>query len=256
MAKLRITKSLVPNLLTLVNLFAGFSAIVYISKGDIEKGALFILIAAIFDMLDGVMARLINATSEFGAELDSLCDVVSFGVAPSFMLYQVFFYDYSEIGILFAALPALAGASRLARFNIQLIDLVEDKLYFKGLPIPSAALTIVSYIIFILPNNYLATDLETVTTFSLVLLVSYAMISEIKFDNIPRPNKKAFLNKPLVSVIFAIGLIASIISKGVFVFPFMIFYIVVSAIRHFIRFLKVEIEPEEEIDDADENYTN
>ncbi len=253
MAKLRITKSLVPNLLTLVNLYAGFSAIVYISKGDIERGALFILIAAIFDMLDGVMARLINATSEFGAELDSLCDVVSFGVAPSFMLYQVFFVNYSDIGILFAALPALAGASRLARFNIQLTDMIEDKLYFKGLPIPSAALTIVSYIIFILPNNYMSESMTVIATFALVIFVAYAMISDIRFDNIPRPNKKSFRERPVVSIIFAIGLIASVVSKGIFVFPFMIFYIVASAIRHLIRFFKMDVEPEEEIDDAEEN---
>jgi CDP-diacylglycerol---serine O-phosphatidyltransferase len=253
MAKLRITKSIVPNLLTLVNLYAGFSAIVYISKGDIEKGALFILIAAIFDMLDGVMARLINATSEFGAELDSLCDVVSFGVAPSFMLYQVFFTNYNEIGILFAALPALAGASRLARFNIQLTDMIEDKLYFKGLPIPSAALTIVSYIIFILPNNYMSESMTVIATFTLVIFVAYAMISDIRFDNIPRPNKKSFRERPVVSIIFAIGMIASVVSKGIFVFPFMIFYIVASGIRHLIRFFQMDVEPEEEIDDAEEN---
>jgi len=130
MKKIKVTKSLVPNLLTLVNLFSGFAAIVYFAGGDFKRGALFILIAAIFDMLDGLVARLINAASEFGAELDSLCDVVSFGVAPSFMLYKMFFYQFSEFGILIAALPVLAGATRLARFNIQLRNL-EDKIYFK-----------------------------------------------------------------------------------------------------------------------------
>jgi len=255
MAKLRITRSLVPNLFTLVNLFAGFSAIVYISKGDIERGAIFILIAAIFDMLDGVMARLINATSEFGAELDSLCDVVSFGVAPSFMIYQVFFHNYSEIGILFAALPAIAGASRLARFNIQLIDVVEDKQYFKGLPIPAAALTIISYVVFIMPLEIVSPNYQEIFTFALVILVSYVMVSEIKFDNIPRPSKKSFKEKPIVSIVFLFGLILAIFSKGLLVFPVMVFYIVVSSIRHFIKFLKTDIEPEEELDESDDIYT-
>ncbi len=255
MAKIRITRSIVPNLFTLVNLFAGFSAIVYISKGDIERGAIFILIAAIFDMLDGIMARLINATSEFGAELDSLCDVVSFGIAPSFMIYQVFFVNYSEIGILFAALPAIAGASRLARFNIQIIDIVEDKQYFKGLPIPAAALTIVSYIIFIMPSRYISTEIQEIATFILIILVSYAMVSAIKFDNIPRPTKKSFLERPIVTVAFILGVILAIVTKGLFVFPFMIFYIVVSSVRHFISFIKTDVEPEEELDESDDIYT-
>lgn len=256
MAKIRITRSIVPNLFTLVNLFAGFSALVYISKGDIERGAIFILIAAIFDMLDGIMARLINATSEFGAELDSLCDVVSFGVAPSFMLYEVFFSNYSEIGILFAALPAIAGASRLARFNIQLIDVVEDKQYFKGLPIPASALTIVSYIMFIMPSGFMSSDIQEIFTFVLVILVSYVMVSEIKFDNVPRPTKRTFKEKPIITTVFALGVAVSILTKGLFVFPFMIFYIIVSSVRHLIRFIKTEVEPEEELDESDDIYTS
>jgi CDP-diacylglycerol---serine O-phosphatidyltransferase len=252
MKKIRVTKSLVPNLLTLVNLFSGFAAIVYISNGDIKRGALFILIAAIFDMLDGLVARLINAASEFGAELDSLCDVVSFGVAPSFMLYKVYFSNFNEFGILFAALPALTGAARLARFNIQLTSL-EDKVYFKGLPIPSAALTIVSFVLFVESYTFLNSEWITYFYAFIVLAVSYSMISTIKFDNIPRPSHKSFKQRPVVSIIFVIGLISSILSLGSLVFPFMLLYIVASTIRHLYHYIKDITEPDDEIDDVEES---
>ena len=97
--KPRITRSIVPNLLTLANLFAGFLSIVYSSQGNYSSAAIFIFAAAVFDMLDGFMARLINAASEFGVELDSLCDAVSFGIAPSFLLYQIYFHELGELGI-------------------------------------------------------------------------------------------------------------------------------------------------------------
>ncbi|MFA5512580.1 MAG: CDP-diacylglycerol--serine O-phosphatidyltransferase, partial [Candidatus Kapaibacterium sp.] len=245
MKKLRVTKSLVPNLLTLVNLFSGFAAIVYISQGDLKRGALFILIAAIFDMLDGLVARLINAASEFGAELDSLCDVVSFGVAPSFMLYNVYFYQLNEFGILLAALPALSGAARLARFNIQLTN-HEDKIYFKGLPIPSAALTIVSFVIFSDTYSYFTDGIINYFYLALVLLISYSMISTVKFDNIPRPSAKSFKQRPVVTILFIIGLIVSIVSLGKYIFAAMAFYIIGSIIRHLITFIRESKEPEDE----------
>ena len=252
MNKIRVTKSLVPNLLTLVNLFSGFAAIVYVAEGDIKRGAMFILIAAVFDMLDGLVARLINAASEFGAELDSLCDVVSFGVAPSFMIYKMYFYQFTEFGILIAALPALTGAARLARFNIQLTSL-EDKIYFKGLPIPSAALTIISFVLFVDTYTFIPTDYIGYIYLFIVLLVSYSMISTIKFDNIPRPTKKSFQQRPLVTIIFIIGIVASVISLGQLVFPFMLLYIVGSTIRHLITLVKETIEPDEEIDDSEDS---
>ena len=253
--KKRITKSFIPNLLTLVNLFSGFAAIVYATQGDFKRAAIFILIAAIFDMLDGMVARLIHASSEFGAELDSLCDVVSFGVAPSFMLYQVYFQQLNELGLLIASFPALAGALRLARFNVQLTSM-EDKKYFKGLPIPSGALTIVSYLIFfhipgLIPNEYLLFTITIVT-----LLTALVMVSTVKFDNIPRPSKKSFKQRPLISIIFLLGLILSIITAGTAIFPFMMFYIVASSLRQLYFWYQASKRPDDEIDETEEPEPN
>ena len=122
----RRVRSIAPNLLTLANLFSGFTAIIYTTQGDFYSAALFIFLGAIFDMLDGIAARIMQTSSEFGVELDSLCDAITFGMAPSFLLYFSYFNTYGETGILFSSLPAIAGVVRLARFNSQLTSL-EDK---------------------------------------------------------------------------------------------------------------------------------
>lgn len=250
--KIRITRSIVPNLFTLMNIFMGFTAIIYISNNDFQRGALFILAAAVFDSLDGVVARLLKSTSELGAELDSLCDAVSFGVAPAFMLYQVFFYQYGNIGILISSFPALAGVVRLARFNVQLTGF-EDKQYFRGMPIPSGALLIVSYIIFIflegtLPNSYNMFAMSSVS-----IITSLVMVSNIRFDNLPRPTKKSFKKKPAVSIITAIGLVACIVTKGKLIFPFLLFVVLASSIRHFVVWLRQTREAPDDIDESEDS---
>ncbi|MCL4279250.1 MAG: CDP-diacylglycerol--serine O-phosphatidyltransferase, partial [Ignavibacteriaceae bacterium] len=136
----RLTPSVIPNLFTAMNMFCGFLSIINASEGNYEYSAWLIFVAAVFDALDGLVARLTNSSSELGVELDSLSDVVSFGAAPSFLLYKTFFYSMNTWGILISALPLIAGGFRLARFNIQLVGF--SKSFFLGLPIPSAALTI------------------------------------------------------------------------------------------------------------------
>ena len=238
---MRVTRSLVPNLFTLMNLFMGFSAIVHISMGEINKAAGFILIAAIFDLLDGLVARLLKAASVFGVELDSLCDDVSFGVAPAFMLYTVYFYQFHEIGILLASFPALAGVSRLARFNVQLTSL-EDKKFFTGLAIPSGAFMIISYIVYFHQTNAIPEIYKPYMIFIVTIATSLLMVSRIKFHNLPKPSLKSIKEKPIIFSIFVIGLVACIITKGVAIFPFMVFYVVASTIRHLILFLKKKKE--------------
>ncbi len=249
---MQITRSIIPNLFTLMNAFMGFSAIISISQGKLMNGGLFILGAALFDGIDGLIARILKATSELGAELDSLCDAVSFGVAPAFLLYIGFFHQLGELGILLSSLPALAGITRLARFNSMLTSF-EDKLYFLGLPIPGGALTILSFELFFKNTSYYPIENDLLLHVLLVLIVSYAMISTIKFDNMPRFTKKYIKNKPIVFIIFIVGTVASIATKGEFLFPFMAFYIVVSAIRHFVIWVKSTFGAEDEIDEGDDS---
>lgn len=102
-----------------MNLFCGFLAIISIAEGRLFFGAWLIVFAGLFDALDGFMARLSNATSQFGIELDSICDVVSFGVAPGFLLYSYGLSELPFVGIILSALTPLCGAVRLARFNVE-----------------------------------------------------------------------------------------------------------------------------------------
>lgn len=126
-----------PNLLTTMNMFSGFLAIVYAIKGEFVIAAYAIVAAAIFDQLDGRVARLTHSMSKFGAEYDSLCDLVSFGVAPSVLLYLWALQPFGRIGWLASFLFTACGALRLARFNVQAT--IIEKAYFQGLPIPMAA---------------------------------------------------------------------------------------------------------------------
>ncbi|MBC8124554.1 MAG: CDP-diacylglycerol--serine O-phosphatidyltransferase, partial [Candidatus Kapabacteria bacterium] len=184
---MRVTRSVIPNLFTLANLFCGFAAIVASFEGRLSQAALLVVMAGIFDMLDGVVARITRSTSEFGVELDSLCDAVSFGVAPSVILYVAFFSHWQQWGLLVASLPALAGVLRLARFNVQLTSM-EDKLYFRGMPIPAGAFTIVSYVYLWHSSDILPASWKPWMIVFVTVLTSLAMVSTVKYDNIPRPS--------------------------------------------------------------------
>lgn len=243
--KIRITRSIIPNLLTLGNLFSGFIAIIYIAKYEYEIAAIMILIAGFFDVLDGVVARLIRATSAIGVELDSLCDAVSFGVAPSFMLYTMFFYQFDPFGILLASLPALSGVYRLARFNV--LASYDDKLYFKGMPIPASALFISSFAVFQFQDPSLDTTLKNIMMFSVPLIASLSMISTVKFDNFPRPSWNAIKTHPWNFGITLLGIIISTITRGYFIFYFMLFYILISYIRFFFTSTKKGINSKKKI---------
>ncbi len=128
---------ILPNLITTANIFFGFFALIQAFKGNFKAAAYAIVGAAIFDLLDGRLARLTRSTSRFGAEYDSLCDLVSFGVAPSMLLYSWALQPFGRIGLVACFFFVAAGALRLARFNVQ-AHLVE-KGFFQGLPIPMAA---------------------------------------------------------------------------------------------------------------------
>jgi CDP-diacylglycerol--serine O-phosphatidyltransferase len=125
---------LLPSLMTVANLFCGYACVVYATRGDFDTAAVLIGIAMVLDTLDGFLARLTNSSSAFGVELDSLADVVSFGVAPALMLYFGVLHGIPVVGLAVCVGFVLCGAWRLARFA-----LIADDRRFIGLPIPPAA---------------------------------------------------------------------------------------------------------------------
>ncbi len=135
---------LLPNLVTLLSMCAGLTAMRLALEGKLENAMIAILIAAILDGLDGRIARMLKSTSRFGAELDSLSDFLSFGVAPAFIMYTYGLHDLKSVGWVVALLFASASALRLARFNVAIDDPHRpdwQKDFFVGMPAPAAALT-------------------------------------------------------------------------------------------------------------------
>ena len=132
---MRITKA-IPNALTLGNLYCGFLSIGFAANGQYKNAAILILIGMMLDSMDGRMARMLNVDSSLGKELDSLADIVTFGVAPSFLVYYTYFYQFELLGLIVAGLFPLFGAFRLARFNISSTKTSLN--YFVGVPITAA----------------------------------------------------------------------------------------------------------------------
>jgi CDP-diacylglycerol---serine O-phosphatidyltransferase len=137
---------LLPNLFTSAALFAGFYAIVQAMNTNFEQSAIAIFIAMVMDGLDGRVARMTNTQSAFGAEYDSLSDMVSFGVAPALIIYVWALQPMHKLGWIGAFLYCACAALRLARFNTKLEDPFQDKRYFQGLPSPSAAALIAGFV--------------------------------------------------------------------------------------------------------------
>lgn len=188
----QIPRIVVPSFFTLMNLFCGFLAIISISEGRLFFGAWLIVIAGLFDALDGFMARLSNATSQFGIELDSISDVVSFGVAPGFLLYTFGLSEMPFVGIILSALPPLCGAVRLARYNVDAQESRTD--FFKGLPIPAQAIMIAAFYLTFYNQPDLFLDLKygiNSVLVPLIILLSFLMVSTIPFDKIPSFDKQS-----------------------------------------------------------------
>jgi len=179
-----------PSFFTLMNLFCGFLAIINIAEGRLNFGAWLIVFAGLFDAFDGFMARLSNATSEFGIQLDSISDVVSFGVAPGFLLYNFGMADLQFVGIIISSLPPLCGAVRLARFNVEVHQVGDE--FFRGLPIPAQAVMISAFYL----TFYTRLELFDVFKYGvnsvmipIVIVLSFLMVSTVPFDKIPRFDK-------------------------------------------------------------------
>lgn len=241
---MRITRAVVPSLFTILNIFSGFRSIIHSSQGDYILAAWFIILAALFDMLDGIMARITKSSSDFGVELDSLSDVVSFGAAPSFLIYSIHLHTIEGWGMLISAMPMIFGALRLARFNVQLIGY--DKDFFKGLPIPAMAITIVSFILKYIDETNRLVPLAASLLPVMVVILSLLMVSTIKYDTIPKFSRRGIKQHPLRFTIAIIGVTAIIITKGQALFPFFAFFIATGPLRYVVQFMRHTAHPSRE----------
>ncbi len=230
MNRFRLTPSVVPNLFTAMNMFCGFLSILNASQGKYTYAAWLIIIAAIFDALDGIMARLTNSSSELGIELDSLADVISFGVAPAFLIYQVQLVHYNTVGVIVSSFLIIAGGFRLARFNVQLVGFAKE--YFKGLPIPTTAITLASFVLtFCKPGVGIDPPFSYVT-FPMIIILSLLMVSSIRYETLPKFTVKGIKEKPFHFGFVAVSVIILIITAGEALFFIFVFIILFGIFRH------------------------
>ncbi len=194
---------LLPNLFTTAALFSGFYAIVATMQGHFPIAAIAVFIAMILDTLDGRVARLTHTQTAFGAEYDSLSDMVAFAIAPALMVYSWSLIHLGKLGWLVAFLYAAATALRLARFNTQSHD--EDRCYFQGLPCPAAAAVVVGLVWlgnrYAIPGGYAAIPAAVVTFFMGALMVS--RIRFYSFKQIDFSGRVSFLAAVVAVLIIA-----------------------------------------------------
>lgn len=196
---------LLPNLFTTAALFAGFYSVVAAMKGYFDSAAIAIFVAMILDSLDGRVARMTNTQTAFGAQYDSLSDMVAFGVAPALIVYSWSLFNLGKLGWLVAFLYTAGTALRLARFNAQAHD--TDKRYFQGLPSPAAAAVIAGLVW--LGNTYelegLLIDIPTVI---ITLSVAALMVSTIRYYSFKQIDLKGRV--PFVVVLLPVVILAAI----------------------------------------------
>jgi CDP-diacylglycerol---serine O-phosphatidyltransferase len=168
-----------PNIFTALNMGCGFASITQSIQHNFYLASILLLLGAVFDSVDGRVARLTGTQSQFGEQFDSISDVVSFGVAPSILVYQCFFLDWGRSGLVLSFVFLLCGALRLARFNAN-IEKVSSN-YFQGMPIPGAALALVGLVLGFLEFGSLLG--HPFVTIPYVLVFSLLMISNIPFPS-------------------------------------------------------------------------
>ena len=174
------TRYLLPNILTLAGVCLGISSIKFSIDGNYSLAVTLILIAAILDALDGRIARLIKGTSEFGKELDSLTDFVSFGIAPAFILYFWELNNYGKLGWTITLTYSVCCVLRLARFNLTKIEISEEwkNNFFEGIPSPAGGLLILMPLIYELTNLNFGFDVKKVVPY-FTILVAIMLVSKV-----------------------------------------------------------------------------
>lgn len=197
-----------PNLITSASLFAGFYSIAATYTGQFEKAAIAVIAGVVCDGLDGRVARMTRTTTRFGVEYDSLADLVTFGVAPSFLVYGWALSRFGRWGWLAAFLFLICGALRLARFNVQINTVERGK--FNGLPIPAAASFVASTILLFYYLGGTAGGYRHVAVLLAVYVLAFLMVSTVRYNSFKdlEPFRRRPFNTLVVFIFLALLLLA------------------------------------------------
>mgnify|MGYP001173203209 CR=1 FL=1 len=247
-------KKYLPSLITLTNLFLGFLSILYVQRGELNLSCQLILIAALLDSFDGKLARKIGVSSSFGKEIDSLADVVSFCLAPSFLVFNILYSidltsPTSEILFIYIAIiasfPVLMGAIRLARFNVEHNE-ENIQEYYIGLPTPMAAIAMCSIILIQLQLSNLNLVYINSHFFNFnillpsIILLSFLMIGKLQFSKFPLLSFSKGRKNSIRLILMFVSLIILGVSSifgflYITLFLFSTYYIFSNILFHFIN---------------------
>jgi CDP-diacylglycerol---serine O-phosphatidyltransferase len=225
---------ILPNLFTTGNLFCGFWSIISVFQETYFFAAVAILVAAVFDALDGKVARLSGSTSKFGVQYDSLADLISFGMAPAILAFSWALRPYGRLGWLAAFLFVVCGALRLARFNV--MAAAGDTKYFKGLPIPGAAAMIALTIL--LYQRLIETGgVKDIVILVMIYVLAFLMVSNIRYSSFKELNLAR--RKPFSTFISVVLLLIVIVMEPVIVlFAFILAYTFSGPVGMFLAWQK------------------
>ena len=212
-----------PNTFTALNMGCGFASVVFAINGDIYKAAMILILGAIFDSVDGRVARMTGTQSAFGEQFDSMSDVVSFGVAPAMLIWSHFLRDTGRLGLMVSFVFLLCGALRLARFNAN-IDRVSSN-YFQGLPIPGAAMAIVGFCLLSTEFSFLV-EMKFISIVY-TLFFYFLMISNIPFNSFKKSDWVRTHRKRALFLIFIL-LAATFVYEQYMIAAIILTYVIAS----------------------------
>lgn len=228
-------RGIFPGTFTMGNVVCGFLAILSTFEGHITTACWLIVLAAFLDALDGKIARLSGGATQFGVELDSLADILSFGVAPAVLVYTQVLSTLGRWGWLISVVYIMAASYRLARFNL-LAD-TEEKKGFVGLPVPAGAIALVTFIIF---SYHLWDRLEYgQVLISMIILYSFLMVSQISYDALPDRFTSSENRVKLIAL--SLGGVAVVFFPRLLLFPLVAAYILFGMIRELYRLLSARV---------------
>ncbi|NEX11819.1 MAG: CDP-diacylglycerol--serine O-phosphatidyltransferase [Prosthecochloris sp.] len=224
-----LSRSFVPSVFTVMNMVCGYVAIVMAGAAHFHAAGWFIIIAAFFDVFDGYVARLTNGASEFGGELDSLSDLVSFGVAPAYLVYNFALSPMGAAGVMVSSLLVIGSALRLARYNVVNRESRGDS--FSGLPTSAQALTVVGFVLWMLSDPLLSQARLIAVLSWMTIILSMLMVSKVNYQTFPRLNLDSLRAQPLQTGLYIAVFFCVLIFHAKAFFLAMLLYILLGVMR-------------------------
>ena len=222
-------RGMIPGTFTMGNAVCGFFAILSLFENQVTAACWFVVLAGFLDALDGKVARLSGASSQFGRELDSLADFLSFGVAPAAMVYTITLSNLGKWGWIISIVYIMAAAYRLARFNLLAEE--DEKKNFLGLPVPAASFALVSFVIFCY-DMWGEVRYEQILI-SMIIVTAFLMVSQVEYDAVPE--QFSTRSERLKLVVMVVAVVALLFRPRVLLFPLIALYILSGLVREAYR---------------------